>query len=149
MLAIGARAPEFTLQDADGRSVSLSGLLSRGPLILYFYPADFTPCCTRQACCFRDLHHWIEEAGFELAGISPQSPESHHAFRDEHRLPFPLLSDVDRCVVRMYEVAGPLRLGVRRATFLIDPKRHIRDLVVSNLRISPHAAFVRHAVGRG
>ncbi len=149
MLAIGARAPEFTLQDADGRSVSLSGLLSRGPLILYFYPADFTPGCTREACCFRDLHQSVEDAGFELAGISPQSPESHHAFQDKYRLPFPLLSDVDRCVVRMYEVAGPLRLGVRRATFLIDTKRNIRDLVVSNLRISPHAAFVRRAVGFG
>lgn len=148
MLAIGMRAPQFTLPDADGLPVSLSDLLSRGPLILYFYPADFTPGCTREACDFRDLHHRIEEAGFELAGISPQSPESHHAFQDKYRLGFPLLSDLDRCVVRMYEVEGPLHFGVRRATFLIDSKRNIRDLVVSDLRIGRHAAFVRQAVGR-
>lgn len=148
MLAIGARAPEFTLPDADGQSVSLSGLLSHGPLILYFYPADFTPGCTREACRFRDLHQFVEEAGLELAGISPQSPESHHAFQDKYQLTFPLLSDVERLVVRMYEVQGPLHLGVRRATFLIDPKRSIRDVVVSDLRIGLHAAFVRRAVGR-
>ena len=147
MLAIGTRAPDFTLPDADGQPVSLSGLLSQGPLILYFYPADFTPGCTREACWFRDMHRSIAEAGFELAGVSPQSPESHHAFQDKYHLPFHLLSDVTRGVVRMYEVEGPLRLGVRRATFLIDTKRTIRDRVVSDLRIGLHAAFVNRAVG--
>ena len=147
MLPIGTRAPEFTLPDADGQPVSLSGLLSHGPLILYFYPADFTAGCTREACWFRDLYRSIEEAGLELAGISPQSPESHHAFQNKYRLTFPLLSDLDRCVARMYEVQGPLRLGVRRATFLIDPKRNIRDCVVADLRIGLHAAFVKRVVG--
>ena len=148
MLAIGARAPDFTLPDADGEPVSLSGLLSQGPLILYFYPADFTPGCIREACWFRDLHRSIAAAGFELAGVSPQSPESHHAFQARYHLPFPLLSDVERCVVRMYQVEGPLHLGVRRATFLIDPKRNIRDRVVADLRIGVHAAFVKRAVGK-
>lgn len=149
MLTIGARAPEFTLPDADGQSVSLSGLLSRGPLLLYFYPADFTPGCTREACQFRNLYGSIEAAGLTLAGISPQSPESHRAFQGKYHLPFTLLSDVGRCVVRMYEVEGPLGLGVRRATFLIDPQRTIRDFVVADLRIGRHAAFVRQAVARG
>jgi len=148
MLAVGARAPDFTLPDADGRSVSLSGLLKAGPLFLYFYPADFTPACTRQACRLRDLHKSIRAAGFGLAGISSQSPESHHAFRDKYRLPFPLLSDVDRCVVRMYGVEGPFKLGVRRVTFLIDPSRTIRDRVVADLRIGAHTAFVRRALAR-
>ena len=148
MLAIGARAPDFTLPDADGRPVSLNGLLSHGSLILYFYPADFTPACTREACWFRDLHPSIEAAGLELAGISPQSPESHHAFQDRYGLTFPLLSDVDRCVVRMYEVQGPLGLGVRRATFLIDAQRNVRDRVVADLRIGLHAAFVKRAAGQ-
>lgn len=147
MLAIGARAPEFILPDSDGSSVSLNGLLRRGPLILYFYPADFTPGCTREACWFRDLHGSVAEAGLELAGISPQTPESHHAFQDKYHLTFPLLSDVDRCVVKMYGVEGPLHLGVRRATFLIDSKRNVRDIVVADLRIGRHAAFVRRAVG--
>lgn len=149
MLAVGARAPEFTLPDSDGKSVSLSGLLKNGPLFLYFYPADFTPACTRQACRFRELYRSIQAAGFGLAGISSQSPESHHAFRDKYHLPFTLLSDVDRCVVRMYGVKGPLKLGVRRATFLIEPNRTIRDRVVADLRIGAHTAFVRRVLARG
>ena len=148
MLAIGTRAPEFTLPDATGQPVSLSGLLSRGPLILYFYPADFTPGCTREACQFRDLQRFIDAAGFTVAGVSPQSPESHHAFKDKYHLPFILLSDVDRCVIRMYEVQGPLGFGVRRATFLIDPNHTIQDVVVADLRIGLHAAFVRRAATR-
>ena len=72
MLAIGARAPEFTLPDAEGQSVSLSNLLSHGPLVLYFYPADFTPGCTREACQLRDLQPDIDAAGLVVAGVSPQ-----------------------------------------------------------------------------
>ncbi len=148
MLEIGARAPEFTLPDADGQPVSLSGLLRRGPVILYFYPADFTPGCTREACQIRDLQPDIEAAGIAVAGISPQGPESHRAFRNRYKLRFTLLSDVDRCVVRMYGVQGPLGFGVRRATFLVDSAGHIQDRVVADLRIGAHQAFVRNAVAR-
>ena len=84
MLAIGARAPEFTLPDHDDRTVSLSTLLNRGPLILYFYPADFTPGCTREACSIRDLHREIQKAGLDVAGVSPQSPETHRKFREKY-----------------------------------------------------------------
>lgn len=146
MLAIGARAPEFTLPDADGQATSLSNLLRDGPLILYFYPADFTPGCTREACQIRDLHAELEAAGLRVAGISPQTPESHRAFRDKYKLPFTLLSDVDRFVIKMYGVQGPFGFGVRRATFLIDQARHIEDVVVADFRIGEHEAFVRKAV---
>ncbi len=145
MLAIGARAPEFTLPDADGLSVSLKSLLARGPLILYFYPADFTAGCTREACQIRDLQPQIRAAGLQVAGVSPQSPESHRAFREKYHLPFVLLSDVERCVVRMYGVRGPFGLGVRRATFLIDPAGKIQDVAASDLRIGVHIRFVRRA----
>ena len=145
MLAIGARAPEFTLPDAEGQSVSLSNLLSHGPLVLYFYPADFTPGCTREACQLRDLQPDIDAAGLVVAGVSPQSPESHRAFRERYKLPFTLLSDVDKDVIRMYDVQGPLGLGVRRATFLIDQARRIQDAVLADLRIARHEAFVRKA----
>ncbi len=148
MLAIGAHAPEFTLPDADGRSVSLKALLKHGPLVLYFYPADFTAGCTREACQIRDLHPQIESAGLQVAGVSPQSPESHRAFRDKYHLPFILLSDVDRCVIRMYGVRGPFGLGVRRATFLINTDRHILDAVVADMRIGMHVRFVRDAAAR-
>lgn len=146
MLAIGGRAPEFTLPDQSGESVSLSTLLRQGPLILYFYPADFTPGCTREACAIRDLHAQILEAGLDVAGVSPQSPESHRSFREKYHLPFTLLSDVDKFVIRMYDVRGPLGLGVRRATYLIDQARYIRAAVLADFRISQHEAFVERAV---
>ena len=146
MLAIGARAPEFTLPDADGQATSLSNLLRDGPLVLYFYPADFTPGCTREACHIRNLYPDIEGAGLRVAGVSPQSPESHRAFREKYKLPFTLLADSDRFVVKMYGVQGPLGFGVRRATFLIDQARHVLDAVVADFRIGEHEAFVRKAI---
>jgi peroxiredoxin Q/BCP len=146
MLTIGARAPEFTLPDADGQATSLSNLLRNGPLILYFYPADFTPGCTREACQLRDLDREVEAAGLRVAGVSPQTPESHRAFREKYKLPFTLLADVDRFVIKMYGVQGPLGFGVRRTTYLIDQARHIQDAVVADFRIGEHEAFVRRAV---
>lgn len=146
MLAMGGRAPEFTLPDQDERNVSLSTLLRHGPLILYFYPADFTPGCTREACALRDLHREILQAGLEIAGVSPQDPASHRAFRERHQLPFTLLSDVDKSVIRMYDVRGPLGFGVRRATYLIDQARYIRGAVLADFRIAAHEDFVRKAV---
>jgi peroxiredoxin Q/BCP len=88
-----------------------------------------------------------------VAGVSPQKPATHHRFREKYRLPFTLLSDVDRFVISMYDVRGPLGIGVRRATYLIDQARYIRAAVLANFRISEHEAFVRRAValsaGRG
>jgi thioredoxin-dependent peroxiredoxin len=145
MLAIGARAPEFTLPDQDDRNVSLSTLLARGPVILYFYPADFTPGCTREACMLRDLHPEIQGVGLSIAGVSPQTPESHRSFRERHKLPFTLLSDVEKFVIKMYDVNGPLGFGVRRATYLIDQSRQIRGAVLADFRIRHHEEFVRKA----
>ena len=145
MLAIGARAPEFTLPDQDERNVSLSTLLNQGPLILYFYPADFTPGCTREACMIRDLYSQIQGVGLLVAGVSPQAPQSHRQFREKYNLPFILLSDVEKFVVRMYDVNGPLGFGVRRATYMIDQSRHIRGAVLADFRISQHEQFMRKA----
>jgi peroxiredoxin Q/BCP len=145
MLAIGSRAPEFTLPDQDDRTTSLTTLLNRGPLILYFYPADFTPGCTREACMFRDLHAQILNAGLSVAGVSPQAPERHTEFRGKYELPFPLLSDVEKFVITMYDVNGPLGLGVRRVTYLIDQARVIRSAVKADFRIIQHEDFVRKA----
>ena len=77
MLKIGSRAPEFVLQDNSSNDVSLSDLLQKGPLILYFYPADFTPGCTKEACSIRDIHNDIQSVGLQVAGISPQDVDSH------------------------------------------------------------------------
>jgi peroxiredoxin Q/BCP len=146
MLAMGGRAPEFTLPDQDEASVSLSTLLRHGPLILYFYPADFTSGCTREACAIRDLYAETQQAGLEVAGVSPQTPASHRAFREKYSLPFTLLSDVDKYVVRMYDVRGPFGFGVRRATYHIDQARYIRAAVLADFRIGEHEAFIRRAV---
>lgn len=146
MLALGMRAPEFTLPDQDGQNVSLSSLLGRGPLILYFYPADDTPGCTREACAIRDLTPKLLSAGLTVAGVSPQDPSSHQAFRTKYQLPFPLLADVDRFVIRLYDVRGPLGIGVRRATYLIDQARIIRQALLADLRIGLHEKFVRAAI---
>ncbi len=143
MLAIGARAPEFTLPDEQERNTSLTSLLNHGPLLLYFYPADFTPGCTREACMIRDLHTQIESVGMSIAGVSPQSPERHREFREKFALPFTLLSDVEKFVVKMYDVNGPLGLGVRRVTYLIDQARQIRGAVRADFRISTHEEFIR------
>src|SRR4029077_2862312 len=146
MLAMGGRAPEFTLPDQDEQNVSLSTLLRHGPLILYFYPADFTTGCTREARSIRDMHGEIQQAGMEVAGVSPQTPASHRSFREKHKLQFTLLSDVDKFVIGMYDVRGPFGLGVRRTTYLIDQARYVRAAVVADFRISEHEEFIRKAV---
>ncbi len=146
MLAVGTRAPEFVLQDNNSDDVSLSDLLQHGPLILYFYPADFTPGCTKEACTIRDIHDDIRSVGLQVAGISPQDAESHERFRKEHQLPFVLLCDPDKVAVKMYEVDGPLGFGVRRVTYLINQDRSIQDAMQADLRISKHAEFIEKAI---
>jgi peroxiredoxin Q/BCP len=146
MLEIGGRAPEFTLPDHTGEPVSLSTLLRSGPLILYFYPADFTPGCTREACSIRDLHQAIQGAGLDVAGVSPQDPDTHRRFREKYQLPFRLLSDLERVVIKMYDVRGPFGFGVRRATYLIDPSRRVRSAILADFRIGQHEDFIRKAV---
>jgi len=146
MIKADERAPEFTLPDETGKDRSLTELLSAGAIVLYFYPADFTPGCTRQACVLRDLHTEIVNAGLGVVGISPQSPQTHSKFKAKYQLPFVLLSDEQKTVIKMYGVNGPLGLGVRRATYLIDGSRRVRDVVLADFRIDRHADFVRKAV---
>jgi len=146
MLKVGERAPEFTLPDQSGTDRSLTRLLSAGAIVLYFYPADFTPGCTRQACGLRDLHADIQRAGLQVVGISPQSPESHIKFREKHKLPFDLLSDENKTVIKMYGLNGPLGIGVRRGSYLVDASRRIRDAVLADVRIGRHMEFVEKAI---
>jgi peroxiredoxin Q/BCP len=146
MLAVGSRAPEFTLPDQEERDTSLTSLLNNGPLVLFFYPADFTPGCTREVCVVRDLYSELSQRGLNAAGISPQGAKSHRAFRAKHRLPFTLLSDPDKSVIKMYEVNGPLGFSVRRVTYLIDPARHIRDVLLADFRIARHEEFIRKSL---
>jgi peroxiredoxin Q/BCP len=146
MLDSGQKAPEFTLPDQNDNDVSLTTLLAGGPAILFFYPADFTPGCTREACSIRDLHREIERAGLTVAGISPQSPDSHRRFREKYRLPFTLLSDETKEVIRMFGVNGPLGIWVQRVTFLVDQNRVIQGRVKAHFSIAEHEQFIRNAV---
>jgi len=146
MIKTGERAPEFTLPDETGKDRSLTELLSAGAIVLYFYPADFTPGCTRQACVLRDLHTEIDSAGLRVVGISPQNPQSHAKFKAKYQLPFVLLSDEQKTVIKMYGVNGPLGIGVRRASYLIDASRRVRDAVLADFLIARHAEFVRKAI---
>jgi peroxiredoxin Q/BCP len=146
MIKVDERAPEFTLPDDTGQDRSLTQLLSSGAIVLYFYPADFTPGCTSQACALRDIHAQIQGAGLTVVGVSPQSPDSHSKFKAKYQLPFVLLSDQQKTVIKMYGVNGPLGIGVRRATYLIDGSRRIRDMVLADLRIGRHEEFVRKAI---
>jgi peroxiredoxin Q/BCP len=146
MLKEGERAPEFTLPDDTGKDRSLTDFLTSGATVLYFYPADFTPGCTRQACALRDLQAEMQSANLRVVGISPQSPASHAKFRAQYQLPFTLLSDQHKEVIKMYGVNGPLGIGVRRATYLIDGSRRIRDAVVADFLVGRHLDFVRKAI---
>jgi len=146
MLEVGSRAPEFVLPDEDGVETSLTDLLENGPLILYFYPADFTPGCTKEACSIRDIHNDIQSVGLQVVGISPQDEDSHRRFREKHDLPFVLLSDPEKVAIKMYDVDGPFSVGVRRATFLIKQDRKIQDAVMADVFIGQHQEFIEKAV---
>ena len=149
MLAAGNRAPDFTAFDQNEVPVSLEDLLRNGPLILYFYPADFTAACTKEACSLRDLHAQLLAARVSVAGVSPQDAKSHAAFAAKHSLPFTLLCDPDKVLARAYDVVGPLGFGVRRASFLIDASGMIVDAVLADIRIGRHEAFFRKVAAAG
>ena len=148
MLAIGDRAPDFSATDDTGRRWTLAELLAEGEFVLYFYPADFTPVCTREACMFRDVYPDLADAGVRIFGVSPQGEGSHRSFREKHRLPFPLLADTNKSLTTRFGAQGPLGMGVRRVSYLIDAEGRIADLVVADLRVGRHEAFVRRVLDR-
>ena len=129
-----------------GNDVSLVDLLQSGPLILYFYPADFTPGCTKEACSIRDIHDDLKAVGLQVVGISPQDEESHTRFREQHNLPFKLLSDVDKVAIKMYDVDGPFGVGVRRVTYLINQSKKIQDALQADVLVGRHQEFIQKAV---
>jgi peroxiredoxin Q/BCP len=127
----GKTAPAFTLKDAQGRDVSLSDFVGKN-VILYFYPADDTPGCTKEACGFRDGWSELKKAGAVVLGVSPDSEESHGTFAAKYKLPFILLSDPDRTVMTKYGawgekvLYGKTVIGVIRSTVWIGPDGKVR-----------------------
>ena len=125
MLQEKTKAPDFTLPDKDGNMVSLSDFLGK-KVVLYFYPRDNTPGCTRQACAFAASYERFKEKDVVVIGISKDSTASHQKFADKHNLPFILLSDVETNVIQSYDVwkekklYGKVSMGVVRSTYIID-----------------------------
>ena len=134
MLTIGDRAPAFTLRDREGKEVSLSDFWGK-KVVLYFYPKDFTPGCTRQACAFAGAYAGFREKNAEVIGISKDSVASHERFAAKYELPFLLLSDPDRQAIEAYGVwqekklCGKISMGVVRTTFLIDEEGNIAAIL--------------------
>ena len=146
MLKPGDYANDFELKDEQGDSTTLQELLAEGELILYFYPADFTPGCTTEACQIRDIHEEILDVGIKVIGISPQGEKSHQRFINRHDLPFTLLCDPRKKVIRAFGVDGPLGFGVRRATFLIGQDMRIQERVLADVMIGSHVSFIKKIV---
>ena len=146
MLKVGEVAPEFELSDQDGNQVSLTNLLADGPVVLYFYPIDFSPVCTAQACAMRDNYDSATVNGVQIVGVSPQGSDSHARFASAHNLPFPLLADPKKTVVKAYGVDGMFGMGTRRATFLIGQDGTVQNRVVSDLMVGPHTDLLNEVV---
>ncbi len=146
MLDVGDTAPDFELTDHTGEMHSLDSLVSEGKLILYFYPADFTPGCTAEACEIRDIHPQIVEAGAKVVGVSPQNEGSHARFVDRYELPFPLLVDRDKSLIRAFGVNGPMGFGVRRVTYLIGQEKQIEKRVVADFAVQNHVRFIEDVI---
>ncbi|MDA3129906.1 thioredoxin-dependent thiol peroxidase [Aliibacillus thermotolerans] len=124
-VTVGEKAPDFTLPASNGKNISLSDYKGK-KVVLYFYPKDMTPGCTTQACDFRDYMKEFEEVNTVILGVSPDPLDKHEKFIEKHGLPFPLLSDEEKEVAKMYGVwqlkknFGKEYMGIVRSTFLID-----------------------------
>ena len=136
----GDVAPDFELPDETGTKRSLSEYLSRGPVVLFFYPAAMTPGCTKESCHFRDLGAEFTALGAQRIGISADPVEKQSRFSEKHDFDFPLLSDEDRRVAEVFGVKrawGPL--PNKRVTFVIDTDRTVLEVIGSELNMSVHA----------
>ena len=133
LLSVGDKAPAFSTKDQDGKTVKLSDFKGQ-KVVLYFYPKDDTPGCTKEACSFRDLSAEFAEKGAVILGVSPDDTKSHVKFRDKHQLNFPLLADTEHKVAEKYgawrekNMYGKKSMGIQRSTFLIDADGVVRKV---------------------
>ncbi|TWF93461.1 thioredoxin-dependent thiol peroxidase [Saccharopolyspora dendranthemae] len=150
-LSDGDAAPEFSLPDADGNTVSLSDFRGRS-VVVYFYPAASTPGCTKEACDFRDSLAELNDAGFDVLGVSPDKPAKLAKFRDGEGLTFPLLSDENREVMTAWGAFGEKKnygkvvQGVIRSTFVVDPDGKIAKALY-NVKATGHVERLRKEIG--
>ena len=153
MLEVGMKAPDFTLLDKNGEAVSLADFSGK-KVVLYFYPKDNTPGCTRQACAFAGAYRQFEAMGVEVIGISKDSVASHVKFAEKYNLPFVLLSDPDRVAIEAYGVwqekklYGKVSMGVVRTTFIIDEQGMIQK-VMPKVKPDTNAAEILSFLAEG
>ena len=146
MIEVGMKAPDFKLQDREGREVSLSDFLGKR-VVLYFYPKDNTPGCTRQACAFAAAYEGFKAQNVAVIGISRDSVASHAKFAQKYDLPFTILSDPERIAIEAYDVwkekkmCGKVSMGVVRTTFLIDAEGNI-EKIMPNVKPDTNAAEI-------
>jgi peroxiredoxin Q/BCP len=140
-LKVGDPAPDFTLPDQDGKSATLSEALKHGPVILAFYPKAFTPGCTKQNSNFRDHAAEVAQKGAQIFGISTDSVETQKKFRAEYKLPYPLLSDADGKVSKLYSGTVPVLGLSNRANFVIGVDGRITGIVEGGDAVDPAAAI--------
>ena len=142
-VAVSQTAPDFVLPGADGTPLELSSLRGR-KVVLFFYPRDDSPVCTVQACAFRDVYAELTTAGAEVVGVSSDSAESHRRFAANRELPFPIVSDPDGSVRRLYGASSSLLFGkTGRVTYLIDEEGVVRDIFSSMFRPFEHVRRAR------
>jgi peroxiredoxin Q/BCP len=131
-------APNFTLPSQSGKVVSLRDFLGKKPVILYFYPKDDTPGCTKEACAFRERYEDFRGLNAEIIGISSDSVESHRSFAAEHELPFTLLSDGGGKVRKLYGASSTFGLFPGRVTYVLDEEGVVRHIFSSQLGVEKH-----------
>lgn len=137
-VGIDDRAPDFDALDSNGGMFHLSEAITRGPVVLFFYPKDDSPGCTAEACAFRDAYQDFVEAGVTVIGVSGDSIDSHKNFADRHRLPFLLITDPKGEIRRLFGVPKTLGIFPGRATYVIDEGGIVRHIFVSQLRVTQH-----------
>ncbi len=148
MLRTGDTIPNFELKDQNGNRFALSEHLGKGKMVLYFYPKDDTPGCTKEACAFRDSYEVFTDAGVEVIGISSDSVESHKQFAERYNLPFTLLSDPGGKVRKMFGVQKTLGLIPGRVTFIIDENGIVLHVFNSQLKAQKHIEEALRIIGR-
>jgi thioredoxin-dependent peroxiredoxin len=135
---VGDKAPDFSLASQDGTPVSLQDFAGKKNVVLFFYPKDNTPVCTKEACSFRDSFKDITDAGAEVIGVSSDSEKSHQGFASEHKLPYKLLSDENGKIRKLYGIPTSMGILPGRVTYVIDKKGVVRLMFNSQLDAQKH-----------
>ena len=146
---VGDVAPDFTLPSQAGKTVSLHDFKGLKSVVLYFYPQDGTPVCTKESCAFRDQYEVFKQTGAEVIGVSSDDAESHKAFADKHSLPFPLLSDEGGRLRKLYGVPSTLGFLPGRVTYVIDKEGVVKYIFNSQLNFQGHVEESLKILGKG